>query len=101
MEQRRAGRRKNTTTEIVGLLLDAELELVELRVVARTRPHGSGREVVDFLESSAFGNFLRVVPEDLRPSLRADLEAAFEALRTPDGVVGVREWGTMLVARRA
>jgi hypothetical protein len=57
------------------------------------------REVVDFLESSALGNFLRVVAEDQRAALRADLEAAFEARSTPEGVL-VREWGRMLVARR-
>ena len=90
----------HTTTELVALLGDAGLELVELHVVQRVRTHPSGGDVVDFLESSAFGNFLRIVPEDLRDGLRRDLATAFEARRGPDGIV-VRDWGTLLVARRA
>jgi len=40
-----------------------------------------------------------VVPEELRPSLRADLSAAFEAQRSPEGVV-MRDYGTLFVATR-
>jgi hypothetical protein len=39
------------------------------------------------------------VPEDLRPSLRADVIAAFEARRGPEGIV-MRDYGTMFVAAR-
>jgi hypothetical protein len=40
-----------------------------------------------------------MVPEPLRASLRAELVAAFEAQRGPDGVV-VRGWEVLVVAAR-
>jgi ubiquinone/menaquinone biosynthesis C-methylase UbiE len=88
-----------TTTEIITLLVDAQLELTQLHVVARSRTHRSGADAVDFLEASSFGNLLRVVPEELRPSLRADLAAAFEAQRDGEGVT-LRDWGTLFAARK-
>jgi ubiquinone/menaquinone biosynthesis C-methylase UbiE len=93
--------RGHTLTEIVQMVLESGLQLVELHVMPRKRHHPTGADVVDFLESSSFGNFLRVVPEDLRPSLRADLASAFEAQhKGPDGIV-MRDWGTVFVARRS
>ncbi len=91
--------RGHTTTELISLVLDSRLELTELFVVARTRSHPTGADVVDFLESSSFGNFLRVVPEELRPSLRADLTASFDERKGPEGIV-MRDWGTLFVATR-
>lgn len=92
--------RGHTTTELISMVIGSGLELAEVSVVARSRSHRTGKEVVDMLESSSFGNFLRLVPEELRPSLRADLEAAFDARRGPDGIV-LRDWGTRLIATRA
>ncbi len=91
--------RGHTNTELIAMVLEAGLELRELHVHLRTRTHDTGSDVVDFLESSSFGNFLRMVPEDLRPSLRADLAAAFEARKGPEGIV-MRDYGTLLVAAR-
>jgi ubiquinone/menaquinone biosynthesis C-methylase UbiE len=88
-----------TTTEHVALLLEAGLELVELHIMPRERAHASGEEVVDFMEASSFGNFLRIVPEDDRATFRGDLAVAFEAHRGPDGIV-MRDWGMLFVARR-
>jgi ubiquinone/menaquinone biosynthesis C-methylase UbiE len=92
-------KRDCTTTDLVSLVLESRLELVELHVMQRTRTHASGEAVLDFIEASAFGTFLRPVPEDLRRSLRADLIAAFDAQRGRDGVV-VRGWGAVFVAMR-
>jgi arsenite methyltransferase len=89
----------HTTSELIALVLDSGLELGELHVVQRERTHASGEDVVDFMESSSFGNFLRIVPEELQPRLRGDLVAAFDARRGPDGIV-LRDWGALLVARR-
>jgi ubiquinone/menaquinone biosynthesis C-methylase UbiE len=89
-----------TTTDVLSMLLAAELEVVELHVVQRVSHHASGESFVDFLDASSFGNFFRIVPEELRPSLRADLVAAFEARREADGVVA-RDWRTVFVAKRA
>jgi SAM-dependent methyltransferase len=90
----------STTTELVTLVADSGLELGELHVVQRLRTHASGEDVLDFMEASSFGNFLYIVPEELRPRLRADLVAAFEARRGPEGIA-LRDWGALLVARRA
>jgi ubiquinone/menaquinone biosynthesis C-methylase UbiE len=93
------GKRGPTTTDLVSMLLESQLELVELHVMQRIMTHASGEELVDFLDASSFGNFLRIVPEELRPSLRADMTSAFDATRGPGGVV-VRDWGLLFVATR-
>ena len=92
--------RGHTTTEIISMVLESRLELTELHVRRRERHHATGEDAVDFVESSSFGNFLRMVPEELRASLRVDLVAAFDARRGPDGIA-VRDYGTLFVATRA
>jgi arsenite methyltransferase len=89
----------HTTTELISMVVESRLELAELHVHARTRRYASGDDVVDFMEASSFGNFLRLVPEEMRPSLRADLVAAFEARKGPDRIV-TRDYGTLFVATR-
>jgi arsenite methyltransferase len=91
--------RGHTTTELLNLVSESGLRLAEFHVVSRERVHPSGAEAVDFLESSSFGNFLRIVPEHRRAALRDDLAAAFEALRGPNGVT-LEDWGTSLGAHR-
>jgi arsenite methyltransferase len=91
--------RGHTTTDLVSMVLESGLELVELHLMPRSWTRTTGEEAVDFLEASSFGNFLRIVPEDLRGSLRADLDAAFEATRRPEGIV-VRDYGCLFVASR-
>ena len=65
----------------------------------RTHTHASGEALVDFIEASAFGTFLAPVPDDLRTSLRADLIAAFDARKGPEGIV-VHGWGVLFIATR-
>jgi ubiquinone/menaquinone biosynthesis C-methylase UbiE len=89
-----------TTTELLSLVLESRLELVELHVVQEARTHASGEALVAFIEASAFGTFLRPVPEHLRPALRAELVAAFDAQRGPEGVA-LRSWSALLIAARA
>jgi ubiquinone/menaquinone biosynthesis C-methylase UbiE len=88
-----------TTTELVSLVVESRLELLELHVMKRARIHASGEALLDFIDASAFGTFLVSAPEDLRPSLRADLIAAFDAQKGPDGLV-VHGWGVLFVAKR-
>jgi SAM-dependent methyltransferase len=88
-----------TTTELIALVQESGLALTELHVVLRSRSHANGEDVVDFLDSSTFGNFFRMVPEDLRARLRVDLAAAFDARKGPDGVA-ITDYGTLFVARR-
>jgi arsenite methyltransferase len=93
------GTRGCTSTELVSLVLESGLELMELHVTQQSSTHESGAAFVEFAEASAFGNLLGLVPEELRAAFRADLVAAFERQRGPDGVV-VRGWGVLFVARR-
>ncbi len=86
-------------TEIVTTLVENGLELVELVVRERVRTHASGEDLVEFMESSSFGNLLGAVPENLRVALRSDLIAAFDARKTANGVQA-RSHGAVLVARR-
>ena len=88
-----------TSTDLVSLVLESGLELVELHVTQHVSRHESGAAFLEFAEASSFGNFLRIVPEELRASLRADVVAGFDGQRGPDGVV-VRGWGVLLVAMR-
>lgn len=88
-----------TTTELLSMVRDSGLRLTEMNIADSGWSRSSGREMVDFLESSAFGNYLRPVPEELRDTLRSDLAAAFEARKGRDGV-RVEAWFTLLVATR-
>ena len=92
-------KRGHTTTDLVSMVLASRLELVELHIKQRLRNHASGEAVVDFLEASSFGNLFRIVPEELRPSLRADLIAGLDVQKGPGGVV-LRDWGVLFVAAR-
>jgi SAM-dependent methyltransferase len=94
------GMRGCTATDLMSLVVESQLDLVELHVMQRSRTHASGEAVVEFLEASSFGNFLRPVPEELRASLRADLIEGFDARRGPDGVA-LCGWGVRLIAHRA
>jgi arsenite methyltransferase len=88
-----------TSTDLVLLVLESRLELVELHVTQHLSRHESGEAFVQFAEASSFGNFLRVVPEELRASLRADLVSGFDGQKQSDGVV-IRGWGVLFVATR-
>lgn len=83
-----------TSTELVSLVLESGLELVELHVTPQVSRHESGEAFVAFAEASAFGNLLRIVPEELRRELRADLVAGFEQEKE------VRGWEALVVATR-
>jgi arsenite methyltransferase len=91
--------RGQTTTELLSLVLETGLELAELHLTPRVHLHASGAAVLEFIEASAFGTFLRPVPEELRPSLRAELLSTLEAQRGAQGIA-LRGWGLLLVATR-
>jgi ubiquinone/menaquinone biosynthesis C-methylase UbiE len=88
-----------TTTDLMSLLVESRLDLIELHVMQRARTYASGEAVVDFIEASSFGTFLLPVPAELRPSLRTDLIAAFDAKRVSEGIT-VRGWGVLVIATR-
>jgi arsenite methyltransferase len=87
-------------SELVGMVLEARLEVLEMLVVRRSNTFSTGEEAVDFLQSSSFGNFLRLVPDDLRSSFRTDVAAAFEARKEPGGIA-LNDHGLVLVATRS
>ncbi|MGD0680154.1 MAG: class I SAM-dependent methyltransferase [Polyangiaceae bacterium] len=89
-----------SSTATIELLAASGFELLELHVTQRARKHTSGEDVVDFLDASSFGNFLRIVPEALQPQLRTDVVAALQAKRAPEGIF-VRDWGLLFVATRS
>ena len=91
--------RGHTTTDLISMVLESGLELAELHVMPRSWTRATGDEAVDFFEASSFGNFLRIVPEGLRASLRADLAEGFDARKGPDGIV-LRDYGVIFVAKR-
>jgi arsenite methyltransferase len=75
-----------TSTQLVELLLAAELEVSHLEIVTRRRRFATGAQIVDFLESSTFGNYLSHVPLELRDQAREDIVAEFESRRSEDGI---------------
>ncbi len=91
--------RDYTTTRLISMVMESGLQLAELQVAARSRHYATGADVVAFIESSAFGNLTKAVPEELREALRLDLAAAFEARKGPEGIA-LRDWGTLFVAKR-
>lgn len=88
-----------TTTELVSTVVASGLELVELQLLPRLWTFPNGLAVVDFLDSSSFGNLLRVVPEELRSGLVTDLVESFEAHQV-DGRIVLEDWMLYLVATR-
>lgn len=75
-----------TSTQLVELLLAADLDVANVEIVARRRRFATGSQIVDFLESSTFGNYLTHVPVELRDQAREDIVAEFENRRTEDGI---------------
>jgi SAM-dependent methyltransferase len=94
------GGRGCTSTELVSLALDHQLELLELHITQTESRHESGEAFLEFAQASSFGSLLGMVPEALRASLRAALVEALEGHRGPGGIV-VRGWELLVVARRA
>jgi hypothetical protein len=76
------------------------LELHELHVMPRTQTHDDGQQVIDFVQASSLGNFLSIVPEDVRDTFRMDLAAALERYREQSGIV-VHDYGVLFVAGRS
>lgn len=75
-----------TSTQLVELLLGADLDVAGVEIVTRKRRFATGAQIVDFLESSTFGNYLNHVPLELRDQAREDIVAEFENRRSEDGI---------------
>lgn len=88
-----------TTTELMGLVAQAGLELLELHVSRTEHEHENGAAFVEFAEASAFGTLLAMVPAGLQPALRTELISALDEHRGAHRLV-MRGWGVTLVAQR-
>jgi ubiquinone/menaquinone biosynthesis C-methylase UbiE len=88
-----------TTTELVTILAEAAFDVLDLQLVRRTQYFERGQDAVDFVQSSSFGNFGRLVTDDLRAAFLAELAAAYEGLRGPQGIP-MHDHGTLAVASR-
>ncbi len=87
-------------SELCAMVIEARLEVLEMLVFRRTNVFSTGDDAVDFLQSSSFGNFLQLVPDDLRASFRTDVATAFEARKGPGGIT-LSDHGLILVATRS
>ena len=74
-------------SDLLALFAEEKLDLVELQVTRREQVFESGREVVDFVESSSFGTMTALVPEEVRDTLRAELAEAFEEIKLGGRIV--------------
>ncbi len=74
-----AARHGVTATQLVQQLLGAGLEVLSVEIRKRVKMFASGREIVDFLEASTFGNYLHHVPDNLREAARKGIVAEFDA----------------------
>ena len=75
-----------TTTELVTLLVSAGFDLDDIRIRSVLRHYRSGQHIIDFVESSTFGNYLNHVPAELQDKARREIESEFEKLKTEDGI---------------
>ncbi len=72
--------------ELVALLEDAGFPDVKVDSVTVVHYYSSADELIDFIEASSFGNFMRNVPDDVRPKAIAGLKKEIERFRTRDGI---------------
>lgn len=93
------GRHLLTTTELIDLFLQADLVISKVHVEPTTKVYASGRDVLRFVESSTFGNYLATVPAGLRDQARRDLIAEFDRERV-EGAVRLEGYGVLAVAHK-
>ena len=70
-----------TATGLVQLFLDAGLGVQSVDIRRTVRHFPKSEEIVDFLESSTFGNYMQHVPAGLRADARREIVAEFEAAK--------------------
>jgi hypothetical protein len=75
-----------TSTELIELFVDAGLKLESLQVQSVQRSFKNGKTMVDFAESSMFGNYTGKLPESLRAQARAELALEFDQLQRANGI---------------
>jgi len=70
--------------QLEQLLYDAGFRRIDINYADKTLRYSSAEELIEFMEASSFGNFLRDVPEELRARARDDVIREAESMRTGD-----------------
>ncbi|BAI60974.1 methyltransferase [Methanocella paludicola SANAE] len=68
--------------QLEQLLYDARFRRIDVDYIDKTVRYSSAEELINLMEASSFGNFLRDVPEELRARAREDMKKAMESMRT-------------------
>jgi arsenite methyltransferase len=76
-----------TADELRSLLEQSGFRVSRLEVQPHVTHHPDAKTALDFAQASSFGNFFGRLPDSLRESARATIEAELEAQRTPEGIV--------------
>lgn len=74
---------KNELRELLGRAGFCD---IRIDVMEENHHYESPEALLDFIEASSFGNFLRNVPDQLRPRARHDIKKEIEKLRTATGI---------------
>ncbi len=68
--------------QVEQILYDAGFRRIDVDYVDKNLRYSSPEELINLMEASSFGNFLRDVPEELRARAREDMKKAMESMRT-------------------
>jgi ubiquinone/menaquinone biosynthesis C-methylase UbiE len=72
--------------ELKELLDAAGFSDIRIDVMEEKHQYASPEMLMEFIEASSFGNFLRNVPDHLRPAAWRDIKKEMEKLRTGSGI---------------
>jgi arsenite methyltransferase len=75
-----------TNEKLETLLLRAGFTDVIVETDERKRFHQSASDLIDFYDTSSFGNYFQFVPENLRDSLKNDIVQELKKRRTVNGI---------------
>jgi len=72
--------------ELVKRLKTSGFDRICIDHVSETHKYSSAGELFGFIEASSFGNFLRDIPEELRPRVLEDMKKALETMRKGNNI---------------
>lgn len=75
-----------TSTELIQLLSKFGFKIVDFQVKQIQKNYSTPKDVIDFLESSSFGNHLNHVPPQLQEKARSEIETELKKYQTNDGI---------------
>lgn len=72
--------------ELEGLLFNEGFRRIDISYATETHHYSSAEELFGFMEASSFGNFMRDIPEELRPRALGDMKKILETMKTAKGI---------------